>query len=185
MITTGGGGMVLCDEEEAASALRHLANQAKLDGASYVHDVVGFNYRMGSVQAALGNGQLRRLEEFCGKKRENAALYTQALSDVPGITVPREAPWAIATHWLYTVHVDQSKYGHSAEQVAQQLAQRDIESRPIFTPLHAVGVHAGSEAHSCAVADGLGATGLTLPSSSRLEPEELTLVTNTIRDLCT
>jgi perosamine synthetase len=183
MITTGGGGMVLCDEEERALTLRHLANQAKVGGPYYVHDAVGFNYRMGSAQAALGNGQLRRLEEFRGKKREIAAHYTQALSQVPGITVPREAPWCLATHWLYTVHVEYSEYGYSAEQLARQLALNGIDSRPIFTPLHSTGVHAGREAHPCTVAERLAATGLTLPSSTRLEPAELTLITDTIRDL--
>ncbi len=181
IVTSGGGGMLLTGDAEVAERMRRLANQAKIASAGYDHDEVGFNYLMPSAPAALGLAQLARLGEFLLAKRAIAAHYARELEEVPGIALPREAPWARATYWLYTIHVDPALYGRGAAQLHEQLELQQIQSRRMFTPLHLTAAHAGCAAEPCPVAEHLSATGLTLPTSSKLQPKQLARVTDAIR----
>lgn len=182
VVTSGGGGMVLCDSEDLARHIRHLATQAKVEGPGYMHDAIGFNYRMASVQAALGTVQVGRLDEFLGAKRSIAAHYARELTGVPGVRLTREAPWASSTHWLYGIEIESRDFGMSAAELAERLTLRRIVSRPIFTPLHQRGVHADCQAQPCPVAERLGEQCLLLPSSTSIGMTELKRVTDAIRE---
>lgn len=173
MITTGGGGMLLADDPELIAEAAHLAGQAKIRGKEYVHDKVGFNYRLPSAQAALGLSQLGRFAEIADRKRAIAARYREALADVPGLRLPREAPWATELNWLFTLHLEEAEFGIGAKAAMDALERIGIETRPIFTPLHETGVYAGLQAHPCPDAERLAPTGLTLPSSIALEDGEI------------
>jgi perosamine synthetase len=107
VITTGGGGMIVTDNEEWAHRARYLTTQAKDDPVEYVHQEVGYNYRLTNVQAALGCAQMEQLPGYVAAKRRVAARYTETLTGTPGITPMREAPWAFGTFWMYTVLVDE------------------------------------------------------------------------------
>lgn len=182
LVTSGGGGMLLTKHEKMIDEVRSLANQAKEEGPDYVHDKVGFNYRLAAAQAALGLAQFKRIEEFIERKCRVARYYEEALADVPGVTMPRCAPEATVTNWLFTVHIDPEQFGCTSHQLMKLLDERHrVESRPIFTPLHARGVYAGGEAEPCPVAEGLAATGLSLPSSVALSEEQLERVCEGIR----
>ena len=135
IVTSGGGGMVLSDSAQIVERARFLAGQAKAEGPEYVHREVGFNYRLPSA-AALGTGQVARLEEFLERKRTNATDDADRLDEVPGIALPREAPWAESTFWLYTIHVQPTQFGCDVRVLHAHLEERGIDSRPIFTPLH-------------------------------------------------
>jgi perosamine synthetase len=180
IITSGGGGMLLSENDELIKTVRSLANQAKEPGPDYVHDQVGFNYRLPSAQAALGLAQFKRLDEFIAKKRRVARHYESALADIPGVAMPRCAPDATVTNWLFTIHIDAEAFGCTSHQLMKRLEEHDIETRPIFTPLHARGVYAGREAEACPTAEALAATGLSLPSSVRLSDEQLERVCEAI-----
>ncbi len=120
IITTGGGGMIVTDREDWADRARHLTTQAKSDPIEYVHDEIGFNYRMTNVAAAMGCAQMEMLDEFLAIKRANAARYTQALNGTKGITTMPVSP--CNSYWLYTILVDENEYGLSSRDLLTKLA---------------------------------------------------------------
>jgi perosamine synthetase len=168
IITTGGGGLVLTDDERWAARARYLTTQAKDDPIEYVHHEVGYNYRLTNVQAALGVAQLELLGEYVERKRAIAARYAHGLSAVPGLTTMREAPWARHSYWLSTILVDRRAFGHSSRELLAQLSGQGIESRPLWQPLHLSRAHRDSYAAACETAERLYADALSLPSSVNL-----------------
>jgi perosamine synthetase len=172
IVTAGAGGMVVSADAGIAERIRYLATQAKDDPLEYVHGTLGFNYRLSNVHAALGYGQLLRLDEFVDAKRRIAARYEEGLADLPGIDLPAEAPDAFCTFWLYTVHVDPGEFGLSSRQLLARLLDAGIQARPLWQPLHRSPALAGEAAAACPVADALHTTGLSLPSSVSLTPAD-------------
>ena len=135
IITTGGGGMVLTDSSEWAERVRHLSTQAKSDPLEYNHDEIGYNYRLTNVQAAIGCAQVEELEHHVQRKRLIAKLYERELSRVSGMTVMPEATWARSTFWLYTVLIDESKFGMDSRELARRLSEFGIQTRPLWRPV--------------------------------------------------
>lgn len=170
IVTAGGGGALLTDHAEWARRARHLTTQAKADPVEYVHDRVGYNYRLTNLQAAVGVAQLERLGHAVAAKRRIAAAYAQGFAGVDGLTPMPEASWARSTFWLYTVLVDRRRFGVDARGLMRHLRQARIESRPLWQPLHRSPAHAGSTATDCRVAERLHETALSLPSSVGLTP---------------
>lgn len=127
LVSTGGGGAVLCETEEIATKIRHLANQAKMPGPGYDHDQIGYNYRMSGLGAVLGLVQLERLGEFLNNHKERYQEYQQLLPDAVFPTIlPHSAP----NHWLTTCRLTQP------EKLAGEFQQSSIQSRPFWTPIH-------------------------------------------------
>jgi len=182
IVTSGGGGMLLCDCDQIAERTRHLASQAKEPGEGYDHSEVGFNYRLPSAASALGLGQFRRLDEFVAKKRAIATRYRDGLRDLGGVRLPREAAWAEGTDWLFTVHIEEDS-GFDSASLRRRLGESGIQTRPVFTPLHRTRAHLGSEAHDCPTADELHRTGVTLPSSTSLTDDDQDRVIEAIRQV--
>lgn len=173
IITTGGGGMIVTDNEVWARRAKYLTTQAKDDPLEYIHHEIGYNYRLTNTQAAMGCAQLEQLDEYIATKRRIAATYTQALTDVPGITPMREAPWAFSIYWMYTVLVDQVQYGIDSRALLQQLDRARIQTRPLWQPIHQ------SEAYkNCyipyggKVSEQLNRQALSLPCSVGLESQD-------------
>ena len=172
IVTAGSGGMVVTDDARIAERVLYLATQAKDDPLEYVHGAIGFNYRLSNVHAALGYGQLLRLDEFVTAKRRIAAAYADGLDGIAGIELPREAPDAFSTFWLYTIHVHADEYGTSSRDLLARLLEAGIQARPLWQPLHRSPALAGSESPGCPVADDLYETGLSLPSSVTITPSD-------------
>lgn len=171
IITTGGGGMVLTDDEGLARRARLLTTQAREDGLEYLHRVVGYNYRLTNIQAALGVAQLEQLEGFIEAKRRTAALYTGALGRLGGIAPLGEAPRAFSTFWMYSILLDPDRYGDVRPLIAAA-NQEGIQLRPLWYPLHRQPVFAGSQANRIEVANCLHARGVSLPCSVGITDEE-------------
>lgn len=182
LITTGGGGMIVTNNEKIAQHARYLTTQAKDDPIEYVHGEVGYNYRLTNVLAAIGLAQMERLEEYVEIKRRNAVRYTELLSQIPGISVMREAPYAFSTFWLYTMLVDEASYGMSSRELLKVLAAKNIQSRPLWQPMHRSPAHAGERAFGGQVADVLCRDALSLPSSVGLSTQGVDFVCAAIRD---
>jgi perosamine synthetase len=180
LITTGGGGMVVTDNDEWATRAKYLTTQAKDDAIEYVHHTVGFNYRLTNVQAALGCAQVEVLPTFIEKKRSIAAGYREQLADLPGLTLMPEAPWARPVFWLYTVLIDESKFGMDSRRLMRELAKRGVQARPLWQPLHRSQAFAGAEVIGGEVADKLNQNALSLPSSVGLTDSELESVAEAI-----
>jgi dTDP-4-amino-4,6-dideoxygalactose transaminase len=172
IITTGGGGMLTTDNEELARRAKHLTTQARLPGAEYWHDEVGYNYRLTNVAAAIGLSQLEQLPAFLGKKRAIAAAYDRKLSKVPGITLPPRADWADPSMWLYCPLIDPAEFGCDRSDVLVQLAKCGIEARPLWPPVHKMPLYENAPYVGSGVAEDVFARGLTLPCSVGLTSDE-------------
>lgn len=171
IITAGGGGMVLTGDPALARRARHLTTQAREPGLEYVHDEVGFNYRLTNIQAAVGLAQLEQIDRFVEAKRETARHYTDAFRRLGGAEPLGEAPWAFSTCWMYSVLLDPARYGDVRRLIAAANAE-GIGLRPLWRPLHRQPVFAGSQAYRVEMADRLWARGVSLPCSVGMTPEE-------------
>ena len=109
IITTGGGGMLVTNDAEWAARARYLTTQAKDDPIEYVHNAVGYNYRLTNLLAAMGCAQIEQLDTFVEAKRQIASRYHESLISLPGVRLPEQADWAFSTFWMYTVLIDEKQ----------------------------------------------------------------------------
>ncbi|MEG4632708.1 DegT/DnrJ/EryC1/StrS family aminotransferase [Microcoleus sp. AR_TQ3_B6] len=183
IITTSGGGMLVSDDQKLVEKARFLATQARDPAPHYQHSEIGYNYRLSNVLAGIGRGQLRVLEERVEARRHNFEVYKQALGNLPGIEFMPEAAFGKSTRWLTCLTIDPAAFGADREQVRLALAQKKIEARPVWKPLHLQPVFADCECIEGAVAQELFEYGLCLPSGSNLTDEDLERVTSAIAQI--
>ena len=181
LITTGGGGMLVTDNEAWARKARYLTTQAKDDPVESVHVEIGYNYRLTNIQAAMGCAQLEKLDEYIAAKRQLAAAYTQGLADLAGVTPMREAPWAFSNFWMYSVLVEEHRYGLNRRTLMHHLEAARIQTRPLWQPLHLSPAHRGAPATDCAVAERLHRQALSLPCSVGLQRSDQERVIDAVR----
>lgn len=181
IITTGGGGMIVTDNEEWARKAKYLTTQAKDDPVEYVHNEIGYNYRLTNIQAAMGCAQLEQLDSYIAAKRRIAARYSEGLGDIPGISLPASAEWAESIFWLYTILVDPGAFGMGSRDLLRRSQDARIQSRPFWHPLHTLKPFERCIAYRVEVADWLYRDGLSLPSSVGLRQEEQNQVIDVIR----
>ncbi|MFH1836121.1 MAG: DegT/DnrJ/EryC1/StrS family aminotransferase [Methanobacteriota archaeon] len=179
IITTGEGGMCLTDDEELDERMRILRDHGTTPGKHYWSDLIGFNYRMTNLQAAIGCAQIEKLDEFIEKKRENTVLYNKLLEDAPGITPPPEEKWAKNVYWMYSILIEK-EYGKTRDQLINHLKENGIESRPFFPPTHKLPMYDKGE--TIKIAEELSKKGINLPSSVNLTSKEIESVAETIKE---
>lgn len=188
IVTTGEGGMVLADDPALADRCRSLRNLCfPLSGSrDYVHDDVGYNYRLTNLQAAVGVAQLERIDELVARRVAVARHYGERLAAVPGLQLPVERPGARNVFWMYGVVVDARRYGRDRDALAAALRERGIDTRPFFRPLHSqpalakAGLAAGG---NFPVAERLAAGGLYLPTGPRITPEQVDRVCDAVEEI--
>ena len=168
IMTTGGGGMIVTDNEAWAARGKYLTTQAKDDPIEYLHNEVGYNYRLPNVLAALGCAQMEQLPAFIEKRRSVAADYNAAFESVAGLTPMSEAAWARSIFWLYTVLVDETKFGVDSRTLMRRLDESGIQSRPLWLPLHLSPINKNLQAYGGDVAERIQRQALSLPSSASL-----------------
>ena len=184
VITTGGGGMITTDNAEWARHAKHLTTQAKADPIEYVHDEIGYNYRLTNLLAAMGCAQLEQLDDYIAKKRHIAKTYIKSFKDLPGITPMREAQWATSNFWMFTVFVDAKLFGKTSRQLLKSLAEQKIQARPLWQPIHLSKAHADCQPQSCATAEMLYENCLSLPCSVGLKDSDLERVCRVTAGSC-
>lgn len=172
IITTSGGGMLVTAEATIATEARFLATQARDVAPHYQHSTIGYNYRLSNICAGIGRGQLLRLASKVTRRRAHFRAYQQALGDLPGVVFQPEAPWGQSTRWLTCLTIDPARAGRTREDVRLALAAADIESRPLWKPLHLQPVFTAAEYHGTGVGERLFADGLCLPSGSGMTEEQ-------------
>jgi dTDP-4-amino-4,6-dideoxygalactose transaminase len=180
IITTSGGGMLVSDEPELVAKARFLATQARDPAPHYQHSEIGFNYRLSNVLAGIGRGQLQVLSERVAARRRNFEVYAAALSKLPGVEFMPEANFGTCNRWLTCLTIDPEAFGADREEIRLTLATQQIETRPVWKPLHLQPVFAPYESIGGEVAEDLFARGLCLPSGSNLTSEELERVIEAI-----
>jgi dTDP-4-amino-4,6-dideoxygalactose transaminase len=184
IITTSGGGMLVSHEKELIDRARFLATQARDPAPHYEHSHVGYNYRLSNVLAAIGRGQLRTLAERIAARRRVFGRYVEGLRDLPGVRLMPEAPYGRSNKWLTCVTIDPALFGADREAVRLALEAENIESRPVWKPMHLQPVFAGATMVGGAVSERLFRTGLCLPSGSSLSAEDQDRVISVVRRTC-
>ncbi len=172
IITTSGGGMLLCDDAALVARAQNLATQARDEFAHYEHSSIGFNYRMSNLLAAVGRGQLRTLDRKLARRRAINERYREAFADTPGIGFLPDAPYGEPNHWLTVITVDPDEFGPSPAAISDALEELDIEARRSWKPMHLQPLYAGAPMCGGAVAERIFATGLCLPSGSGMSDDE-------------
>lgn len=180
IITTSGGGMLVSNDGSLIKQARMLAAQARDPAPHYEHSQIGYNYRMSNILAAIGRGQLRVLDKRVAAKRQIFNYYRNRLSDVPGIEFMPEAPFGVSNRWLTVILITPEKFRADRETVRMALEAENIESRPIWKPMHLQPVFAGCECIGGEVAEDLFTRGLCLPSGTAMTKEDLNRVTKVI-----
>ncbi len=183
LLTTGGGGMIVTDNPAWAQRAKYLTTQAKDDAVEYLHNEIGYNYRLTNIQAAMGCAQMELLDEYIAAKRRIASRYREALTEIPGFTPMREATWASSVFWMYTAVVDAAAYGRSSRDLLAALQREKIQTRPLWQPLHLSKAHADSQVIGGAVAERLYADCLSLPCSVGLSEVAQERVIATLKQL--
>ncbi|MBP6772075.1 MAG: aminotransferase class I/II-fold pyridoxal phosphate-dependent enzyme [Gemmatimonadaceae bacterium] len=188
IITTSGGGMLVTPHADVAARVRSLATQAREPVPHYEHTRIGYNYRLSNVLAGIGRGQLQVLESRVAARRAVFDRYASDLADIPGIMLMPEAtfgsPDSRANRWLTVLTVDPHHARLDAERLRLALEAEEIESRPVWKPMHQQPVFRRSDCIGGSVADALFATGLCLPSGSSLMRHEQDRVIGVIRREC-
>jgi perosamine synthetase len=136
IVTTGEGGMLVTDDKKIYDTAKLYRDQGKDTTIhNYYHPVIGYNYAMTNLQAAVGIGQLKQLKNFVNKKRAIADQYRKLLKDVPGISFQKEADYAKTNWWMFSLLIDEKKFGMSRDELMKALLAKNIETRPFFYPL--------------------------------------------------
>lgn len=184
IITTSGGGALLSNNEEWISKSRFLATQARDSAVHYQHSELGYNYRMSNVVAGIGRGQMQVLDEWVGKRRAMHGFYRKLLGDVDGIhflTEPSDDYFS--NHWLTAITIDESILGIDREAVRIHLLNDNIESRPLWKPMHLQPVFKDYPYYGDSLSEELFQKGLCLPSGSNLGVSELDRIEESFKRL--
>ena len=190
-ITTGEGGMVVTNDDSLAETCRSLRNLCFEPQRRFVHERLGWNFRMTNMQAAIGLAQLERLEEFVEKKRHIGSLYNELLQDIPGIRLPvQTTDYAENIYWVYGV-VLEKEIGADAREIMRRLSEEKIGTRPFFWPMHEqpvlkrLGLFSGE---NYPIAEEIARRGFYLPSGLALTDNQIRRAANSLKriinDLC-
>jgi dTDP-4-amino-4,6-dideoxygalactose transaminase len=172
VITTSGGGALVASDPAVAERARFLATQARDPAPHYEHSVIGYNYRLSNLLAAVGVGQLEVLDDRVRRRREHNAFYRERLGSLPGIGFMPETSYGTSSWWLTCISVEPEASGTTTTEIRESLLSHDIEARPVWKPLHLQPVFRDCERVGGAVAEQLFETGLCLPSGSSLTDAE-------------
>lgn len=172
IMNTSGGGMLVSDDPAFIDRARFLAQQARDPAPHYEHSEIGYNYRMSNILAAIGRGQLRALDERVKRKREIFNTYREGLGDLAGIEFMPEAPYGESNRWLTVILIGPEEFGADREQVRLALEAENIESRPVWKPMHLQPVFKGCRVVGGSVAEDLFERGLCLPSGTQMTPAD-------------
>jgi pyridoxal phosphate-dependent aminotransferase EpsN len=181
ILTTSGGGMLVAKKKELVDKVRFWSTQARDPGIAYEHSELGYNYRMSNVLAGIGRGQLKVLDERVRRRREIAFAYAEAFSDLEGFELMPQAPFGLNTNWLSCFLVDAERLGVDRDGIIAALEAADIESRPVWKPIHLQPLYRGAARFGGEVAEDLFTRGICLPSSSCMTADEQARVIATVR----
>lgn len=172
IITTSGGGALLTDDKKIADYARKLSQQSREPFPHYEHNEIGYNYRMSNIVAAVGIGQMQDLEWRVDKKREIFDAYCELLHDIPGIVFMPEASYGCSSRWLSVCLIDPDEFGENRETIRLALESENIESRPVWKPMHLQPVYRGVRVFGGSVSEKLFEQGLCLPSGLELSYDD-------------
>jgi len=181
IITTSGGGALISNDEEMVEKARFLSTQSRDKAPHYQHSQIGYNYRMSNVLAGIGRGQLEVIEDRIKRRRDNFLFYKTNLLEFEGITFLEEPDKSyFSNHWLTAILIDSKKTGTTREILQKELEKENIESRPMWKPMHLQPVFSSCPAYLNGTSESLFIKGLCLPSGSNMSDEDRIRVLKTI-----
>ncbi len=185
IITTSGGGALLCPDELSAQKARFLATQARDPAPHYQHSEIGYNYRLSNVCAAIGCGQMMVLPKRVQKRRAIFRYYKKRYRNAPGVKFLTEPAGSVSNHWLTTILIDpsKSKNGIDREQLRLALDAVNIEARPLWKPMHLQPIFQQYPAYTNGISEHLFEQGLCLPSGSNMHPNDMERITTILDGL--
>ncbi|MFT9496811.1 LegC family aminotransferase [Anaerosolibacter sp.] len=183
IITTGGGGMLVAKEVVLAEKAKYLSNQAKNDTLYYLHESIGYNYRMTNLQAALGVAQLEQLEKFIQIKKDNYDLYNRELEKIDGLNLLSFNENTRPNYWFYSLVIDQEKYRTGRDELLERLSERNIRTRPIWGLIHEQKPYVSNQTYKIERAIIHRERILNLPCSTNLVKEDIFIVVNALKNL--
>ena len=181
IITTGGGGMVVGDNYDLVEKVRFLSSQAKKDPLYFIHDEIGYNYRMLNLQAALGSSQIDELEAFIETKTKNYYLYKEAINNIEGLQLLTFRKGIRPNYWFYALVVDEEKYGLNKDELLRKLVSENIQTRPIWGLIHQQKPYQEYEAYQMEKSLWYHERVLNIPCSSNLTEEEVKIVISKLK----
>jgi len=182
IITTGGGGMILTDDEKLAEKAKYLTTQAKDDPIRYVHDEIGYNFRLTNIQAALGVAQLEQLPAILKRKKELFDYYRSAIEDIDGLSLSKVPNYADNNHWLNLLQIDNKAYNEDSEVLMKRLEENGIQTRPIWKLNHEQKPYKDCQHFKIEKAAELVEKSLCLPSSTNLSDEDINKIINLLKN---
>ena len=182
IITTGGGGMLVTDKRALAEKARDLTAPAQDDEAKYIHNEIGYNYRLTNVLSALGVAQLEQLEQYVAIKRENFSAYNQAVADIRGLRMLEEPAYGASNYWFYSLVVEEKKYGRTNLELMAAFARAGIQTRPIWNLNHLQKPYKNCQRYKIARAVQFHRMILNLPCSVNLSQEDISRVVKVIKE---
>jgi dTDP-4-amino-4,6-dideoxygalactose transaminase len=182
IMTTSGGGMLLTDDVNLAARTRYLATQARQPAVHYEHTEVGYNYRMSNLLAALGRAQLTRLDSMIARRRAMRDRYRDLFADVDGVTIFGGVHDHEDNFWLTSILIDSEVTGWTRESLSAALLELNIESRPLWKPMHLQPVFSAAPSVVDGTSESLFESGLTLPSGSALSTSQIEFILHALRD---
>ena len=184
IITTSGGGALVCKTQEHKDKAVFLSTQARDNAPHYQHSQIGYNYRMSNISAGIGRGQMEVLDLRISQRRKNHDFYQEVFKNIDGIELFTEPNSDFfSNHWLSAITIDTQKTGFDREQLRLKLQEENIESRPLWKPMHLQPVFADAPYYGGNVAENLFNNGLCLPSGSNLTAEDLERIKNVIENM--
>lgn len=183
IITTGGGGAVTANDSKVVNHIRFLSTQAKTDPHYYIHDEIGYNYRMTNLQAALGVAQFEELPEFIRRKQYNYELYKEAFKDFKLAELMPFREGTSSNKWFYSLNIDRNKITASMREIITALHDKGIETRAIWGLINEQKPYEGEETYKLEKAPYYAARILNIPSSTQITEEEIAYVASTVKQL--
>jgi len=180
IITTSGGGILVSDDEELISYARHLSTQARDDAPHYEHSEYGYNYRMSNITAGIGRGQMEVLSERIERRREIFNLYQQELNAIEGLSFMPELPSSVGNRWLTTILLPERL---SPENIRVALEKENIESRPLWKPMHAQPLFKDAPRRTNGTSDTFFERGICLPSGSSMDNDDIQRILSVLKPL--
>lgn len=181
IITTGGGGMLTARDHNMVRKAKYLSTQSKDDELYYIHNEIGYNYRMTNLQAALGVAQLEQLEEFIEIKTRNYNIYRERIKEIQGLSLLEFSGDTRPNYWFYSIMIDKDKYGMDRDSVLHKLADSKIQSRPIWGLIHEQKPYTGNQAYRVEKAKEYIGKILNVPCSTNLGKDDIEYITGILR----
>ena len=182
IITTGGGGMILTDDDDLAEKAKYLTTQAKDDRIRYIHDRIGYNFRLNNIQAAMGVAQLEQLPKFLKIKKKTYQKYKEYINEIPGLLIADVPEYADNNNWMVSMQINKDIYGKDREQLMANLSENNVETRPVWQLNHLQKPYKNCQSYKIEKAPDLLDKSINIPSSVNISADQINIIKEVLKN---